>query len=73
MDTCHAMGGHRSFLMGMVWVWVQIQRKCWALHPTMLNTNYPLLQLMSEDMLKDVLEFSFYHFFFLFVSLLTMI
>ena len=25
------MGGHRSLLMVMVWVWVQIRRKCWAL------------------------------------------
>ena len=25
------MGGHRSLLMGVVWVWVQIRRKCWAL------------------------------------------
>ena len=25
------MGGHRSMLMGVVWVWVQIRRKCWAL------------------------------------------
>jgi TM2 domain-containing membrane protein YozV len=24
------MGGHMSLLMGMVWVWVQIRRKCWA-------------------------------------------
>ena len=31
MGTCHAMGGHRSLLMGVVWVWVQIHRKCWAL------------------------------------------
>jgi hypothetical protein len=23
----HAMDGHRSLLMGMVWVWVQIRRK----------------------------------------------
>jgi hypothetical protein len=27
MDTCHAMGGHGSLLIVMVWVWVQIQRK----------------------------------------------
>jgi len=27
VGTCHAMGGHRSPLMGMVWVWVQIRRK----------------------------------------------
>jgi hypothetical protein len=27
MDTCHAMGGHRSLLMIIVWVWVQIRRK----------------------------------------------
>jgi hypothetical protein len=27
VDTCHAMGGHRSLLMVMVWVWVQIRRK----------------------------------------------
>ena len=25
------MGGHRSMLMGMVWVWVQMRGKCWAL------------------------------------------
>ena len=25
------MGGHRSLLMGVVWAWVQIWRKCWAL------------------------------------------
>ena len=25
------VGGHRSLLICMVWVWVQIQRKCWAL------------------------------------------
>ena len=25
------MGGHRSLLMSVVWVWVQIRRKCWAL------------------------------------------
>ena len=25
------MGGHRSMSMGVVWVWVQIRRKCWAL------------------------------------------
>ena len=31
VGTCHAMGGHRSLLMGVVWVWVQIRRKCWAL------------------------------------------
>ena len=29
--TCHAMSGHRSLLMGVVWVWVQIRRKGWAL------------------------------------------
>jgi hypothetical protein len=27
VGTCHAMGGHRSLMMGMVWVWIQIQRK----------------------------------------------
>jgi hypothetical protein len=27
VGTCHAMGGHRSLLMGMVWEWVQIRRK----------------------------------------------
>ena len=27
MGTCHAMGGHRSLVMIMVWAWVQIQRK----------------------------------------------
>ena len=27
MRTCHAMGGHRLLLMGMVWVWVQLERK----------------------------------------------
>ena len=27
MGTCHPMGGHKSLLMGMVWVWVQIGRK----------------------------------------------
>ena len=27
MGTCHATGGHRSLLMSMVWVWVQIRRK----------------------------------------------
>ena len=32
MRTCHAMGGHRSLPMGMVWVWVQFKGKCWALH-----------------------------------------
>ena len=25
------MGGHRSLLMGVVWVWVQIRRQCWTL------------------------------------------
>ena len=25
------MGGHRSLLMSVVWVWVQIWKKCWAL------------------------------------------
>ena len=27
------MSWHRSLLMVMVWVWVQIRRKCWALLP----------------------------------------
>ena len=27
VDTCHAMGGHGSLMMGMVWVWVRIGRK----------------------------------------------
>ena len=34
LSTCHAMGGMgggRLLLMGVVWVWVQIRRKCWAL------------------------------------------
>ena len=31
VDTCHAMGGHRLLLMGVVWGWVQIRRKCWSL------------------------------------------
>ena len=37
VGTCHAMGGHRPLLMGVVWVWVQIQRKCWALFHTTLE------------------------------------
>ena len=24
VGTCHAMGGHRLLLMGVVWVWVYI-------------------------------------------------
>ena len=24
VGTCHAMGGHRSLLMSVVWLWVQI-------------------------------------------------
>ena len=31
VGTCHAMGGHRLQLMGVVSVWVQIRRKWWAL------------------------------------------
>jgi hypothetical protein len=27
VGTCHAMGGHGSLLMVIVWVWVQIRRK----------------------------------------------
>jgi hypothetical protein len=27
VGTCHAMGGHRSLLLVMVLVWVQIRRK----------------------------------------------
>ena len=39
-DTCHAMGGmggHRLLLMGVIWIWVQIQRKCWALEVSSLS------------------------------------
>ena len=25
------MGGHRSLLMSVVWVWVQSRRECWSL------------------------------------------
>ena len=32
------MGGHRSLLMDVVWVWVQIRRKCWALVGTQVRT-----------------------------------
>ena len=31
------MGGHRSLLMGLVWVWVQFEGKCWALLCSVLN------------------------------------
>jgi hypothetical protein len=27
MGTYHAMGGHRSLLMVMIWAWVQVRRK----------------------------------------------
>ena len=30
LNTWVAMGGHRSMLMGVVCIWVQIPRKCWA-------------------------------------------
>ena len=33
------MGGHRSILMGVVWVWVQIRKKCWALHYSTLTSG----------------------------------
>ena len=48
VGTCQAMdghgwawvgiGGHRSLLMGEVWVWVQIQRNCWALQYSKLES-----------------------------------
>ena len=34
--SCYGPGGHRSLLVGVVWVWVQIQRKCW----TLLQSEY---------------------------------
>ena len=35
------MGGHRSLLMGVVWVWVQSRRKCWALaHQAFMRIKY---------------------------------
>ena len=36
------MGGHRSFLMGMVWVWVQTRRK-------MLGSGDQVISLKVRD------------------------
>ena len=49
MGTCHVMGGHRSLLMGMVLVWVQIRRKCWGL---CFLSKTLLAHLVSEPILK---------------------
>ena len=43
------MGGRRLLLMGVVWVWVQIRRKCWALERT---SCYGLSSLIGSQFFK---------------------
>ena len=60
---CHAMGGHRSLLMGVVLVWVKIRRKCWAL----TLTNIGLVQIVMchvhvhHDPIVSHVETTFWH------------
>jgi hypothetical protein len=44
LGTCHAMGGHRSLLMVMVWVWVQIRKKVLGFVANTTERAYVIIQ-----------------------------